>query len=403
MNRTNETQKWIDWIRKSPKWIGGAIALITTVISFIILFKNNFYLVATITVSVILLAILSLCVYVIFGKTPPLIDGGKGVYRFRKEYRGWALVGIVLVILFVGYAVTSGSGRLFTQSAFVGTPTPTPQLVLCDTNIMHGFGKVWFDHPEVGNVLGCPPSSDEREKATQAAYQVFEHGTMLWFDSGDHFTNTVYALFDDQTFQRFDGLKPVEIPAGDYAIGDKFSGVYWRGTGAQVAQRLGHAVSEQEYSHSAYQRFQNGYMFWIGMMDRIFVIYDYRSNSAQIRKWEEYPDVYDIFAVPVISITRTPSPTQFLQMPLMIELWPVATECNSDGSWSVDFWVGPKGGDGIYAYYADGTWVAGPSSEGTTIHITNDDCSAYVGIISVESGGDVQQKEYYVPAPECCK
>jgi hypothetical protein len=126
MSQTNETQKWISWIRKSPKWTGGAIALITTVISFIILFKDNFYFAATITVSVALLAILSLCVYVAFGKTPPLIEGGEGVYRFRKERRGLALIGIVLVFLLVGYAITSSSGRLFMQAAFLETPTPTP-------------------------------------------------------------------------------------------------------------------------------------------------------------------------------------------------------------------------------------------------------------------------------------
>ncbi len=59
-----------------------------------------------------------------------------------------------------------------------------------------GFGKVWCDHPSVRSGLG---DATEEEQGVNAAFQDFEHGTLLWSQR----LHYIYALFDDGTWERF--------------------------------------------------------------------------------------------------------------------------------------------------------------------------------------------------------
>lgn len=120
----SKQQKWVEWIRKSPGWTLGAIGLISAIVTFLISFKDNFHLVATVTITACFLALLLLCIYLAFAKTQPLVYGGRGVYRFEKG-RHWAIVGIALIPVLSGAILVSYPGRNFVAIAVFGTPTPT--------------------------------------------------------------------------------------------------------------------------------------------------------------------------------------------------------------------------------------------------------------------------------------
>jgi hypothetical protein len=187
------------------------------------------------------------------------------------------------------------------------SPTATPgpsQVPYCDSVPMRGFGTIWGEHPAVAATLGCP-SWPYREQGTGAAAQTFEHGLMLWLAAdtsggGD----PVYVLFDTGEYQRFPDMGPADpaavgdISAGFYSPGDRFSKVYWEGTGVRVRERLGFATGSQIDSPGAYQQFWNGRMFWTGVLDRIFVLYDYwqwdeaGENGVQIRSWVGFQDTF---------------------------------------------------------------------------------------------------------------
>lgn len=173
----------------------------------------------------------------------------------------------------------------------VPTPTPAPaptpeplKPVVCREVPIRGFGKVWADHIWVQHHLRCPSHA---ELATGAAVQQFQHGTMIWVEQDSVRGNDpVYVLFDDGTYQRFGNVRPPDpaavgsTPPGFHPLGDKFSAIYWEGTGARVKERLGHATTPQMDSPGAFQQFYNGRMFWLGTIDRIFVVHDYPPGWA---------------------------------------------------------------------------------------------------------------------------
>jgi len=176
------------------------------------------------------------------------------------------------------------------------------QPIYCDTAPIRGFGKVWGDHLDVQNTLGCPYGS---EQGTKAAVQTFQHGLMLWLEADSRYNgDPVYVFFNDGNYQRFGDLgaadpeKVEETPAGFYPVGDKFGKVYWEGTGVKVKERLGHATSEAEDTAGAFLQFNRGRMFWAEASDSIYVIYDYyqccdaNDNSYRIRSWAIFEDEF---------------------------------------------------------------------------------------------------------------
>jgi hypothetical protein len=187
------------------------------------------------------------------------------------------------------------------QPAAVTEKSAELEPVYCNSVPIRGFGKVWGDHLEVQNTLECPYGG---EQSTKAAAQIFEHGLMLWLETDSrYYADPVYVFFDDGNYQRFgdlgaaDPAKVGTVPTGFYEVGDKFSKVYWEGTGARVKERLGYALSEAEDTAGAYQQFNNGRMFWAEAIDRIFVIYDYyyydeNDNYIQVRTWASYEDTF---------------------------------------------------------------------------------------------------------------
>ena len=204
---------------------------------------------------------------------------------------------------------------LAVAEAIVPPPTPAPstpaageaEVPYCDEVPIRGFGTVWGAYSEVAATLGCPSSWPAGEQGTAAAVQTFEHGLMLWLAADSSYDNDpVYVLFDTGEYQRFPDLGAADpavvgnVPDGFYAPGDRFSKVYWEGTGARVQERLGYGTGPQVEGPAAYQQFWNGRMFWSGTLKCIFVLYDYwqwdknGENGVQVRSWTSFEDTFGV-------------------------------------------------------------------------------------------------------------
>jgi uncharacterized protein with LGFP repeats len=183
----------------------------------------------------------------------------------------------------------------------ISTPPPVP--LYCTEVPIRGFGQVWSEYREVKNTLGCADSWQGGEQATDVAIQVFQNGVMLWLQADGYYSgDPVYVFFADGSYQRFGGLGPADpakveaTPVGFFEVGDKFSKVYWEGTGVQVRERLGYAIGPAKDSAGAFQNFSNGRMFWAEAIDRIFVVYEYgyfeENTYIQVRTWHSYEDEF---------------------------------------------------------------------------------------------------------------
>jgi hypothetical protein len=117
--------KWWDNLKKIPVWISGTISLATAVIGFVLLLQGNYHLGITILGILVILFCLIGCFYLAFVKTPPLIEGGAGVYRYEK-YRSWAFVGIGLAIMSIAAVFMCRPSREFITLAFGITTQITP-------------------------------------------------------------------------------------------------------------------------------------------------------------------------------------------------------------------------------------------------------------------------------------
>jgi len=118
----SKQKKWVDKLNRIPTWIKAAIGFVTALVSFVILTRDNFYLVIVILGFSLSFSLLGLFAYVLYSKTPPLIEGGKGVYRF-SSLRPGALAGIILVVLIIASAFIIQPTREFIYLSFIGTPT----------------------------------------------------------------------------------------------------------------------------------------------------------------------------------------------------------------------------------------------------------------------------------------
>jgi predicted ABC-type sugar transport system permease subunit len=80
----DDQQRWMGAIKKLPAWISGTISLVTALIGFALLLQGERRLGLAILALVGVAALLIVGVYVAFARTPPLVSGGRGVYRFEK-------------------------------------------------------------------------------------------------------------------------------------------------------------------------------------------------------------------------------------------------------------------------------------------------------------------------------
>jgi len=133
-----------------------------------------------------------------------------------------------------------------------------------------------------------------------------------------------------------------------------------------------------------------------------------------------FPDLLDSLIstpVPTSTVTSTSTPTDANTettepgiVPSVLpttsltikELWPVWTGCNPGGVWSAKLWVLPEGGNDTYMYYIDGEWKVGPLTEGATIFLHSDGCTAITGTVTVKSGEQYESRDFFIDVPDCC-
>lgn len=114
--------QWWDMLKKAPAWISGAISFATAVIGFVLLVQGNIQIGVIVLVSLVVVFILGACLYLVFARTEPLVEGGKGVYRFEK-YRLWAMFGIGLTVGLTGMVLLI----MFIPVITLEKPTPTTE------------------------------------------------------------------------------------------------------------------------------------------------------------------------------------------------------------------------------------------------------------------------------------
>ncbi|MEN9937650.1 MAG: hypothetical protein RLZZ387_4229 [Chloroflexota bacterium] len=110
------------------------------------------------------------------------------------------------IYMLIGFE--TGTWRLFPQSDLIGLPTPTPAP---DPGSgmsvpIGGFGLVWGTFPEVREALGLGTLAEAGPVA--GARQPFERGTMIWSETGLRRGKSIYVLYSDGTFERYDDPNP---------------------------------------------------------------------------------------------------------------------------------------------------------------------------------------------------
>jgi hypothetical protein len=114
----------IEWFQNLPNWIKRAIGLITTIVAFLVLFRENVHLGTIASVAVILVAALSLCIHVAFAERTTVVEPPTQVPVYDQPYRSWAIVSFFLVCMVVVLMFVLKPFRSFIHTAFVGTATP---------------------------------------------------------------------------------------------------------------------------------------------------------------------------------------------------------------------------------------------------------------------------------------
>jgi serine/threonine-protein kinase len=106
--------------------------------------------------------------------------------------------------IYVLVGTENGSWRLFPQDDLAGlaTPTPAPDPGNGLVVPVGGFGLVWGNNPVVREELGYGTLPEAG--LFDGARQPFERGSMLWSSRGLGRGPTIYVLYGDGTFERYD-------------------------------------------------------------------------------------------------------------------------------------------------------------------------------------------------------
>lgn len=176
----NQQQSGFEWIKKLPTWINATIALAMGMIGFIIFIQKNYQLGIVVLSALFLAAIFFLCLYIVFAKTPPLLEGGKGLYRYEK-YRFPATVGLVIVTIGAVLIFVFNPSRSFIFAAFAGV---SPSSNIPDCNTVLGIAPT----------TTAPPSDDETQ-----IKQLIETEAEAILDQN---ANNVMGIFREDTIIR---------------------------------------------------------------------------------------------------------------------------------------------------------------------------------------------------------
>jgi serine/threonine-protein kinase len=132
-------------------------------------------------------------------------EGGKDTVAEQPFQRGSMFSFLPRGLVFALYGEESGRWSSHQLSGFAGTPTPEPLPTPAEPGLSiptDAFGLVWSQIPQVRYLLGYTTGAPSIP--LEGAYQPFEHGVMLFSAEGLRGKPTIYVLFDNRAFQRFD-------------------------------------------------------------------------------------------------------------------------------------------------------------------------------------------------------
>jgi hypothetical protein len=180
------------------------------------------------------------------------------------------------------------------------TATPTAAPIACDPPIQleRGFKNIYENFAAVRTKLGCPRTV---EVPTNGAIQIFERGTMIWYEANDFH----YVLFGDErgTYRVFDRTEvnalpiptpqPPDSPTDPLAPGGGFAQIYYNLP--EIREKLGKPIVASrglpldQGDNGSYQFFAGGAMlfspFYINnnRNKTIFVVYNTDNTFERYR------------------------------------------------------------------------------------------------------------------------
>ncbi|HUS17984.1 MAG TPA: hypothetical protein VM536_23555, partial [Chloroflexia bacterium] len=178
------------------------------------------------------------------------------------------------------------------------TPRPRIQLPVCATTPVRGFGRVWTAVPGVAARLGCPVTSEQlvpKAPGDQAstAIEPFERGRMFFVaatDQAPYPGRSIFTLLANGTYKwaadaYVEGAPPAcspKPPANRFVPVRGFNKVW-----CADQQTLGWALAPEQGGDGAWQRFDNGVLYWTGGTNEIVGLF------PRERTWEIIRDTVD--------------------------------------------------------------------------------------------------------------
>jgi serine/threonine-protein kinase len=134
-------------------------------------------------------------------------QGGPGTIAEQPFESGSMFYYQPLDIIYTLTGEDKGKWRLFTADELQKQPTPTPNPApICSQPLQGGFGLVWSSYTEIRKALGCPLAPEDG--LIEGAYQPFVNGTMLFSQKGLGRGKTIYVLYANREFERYDDTNP---------------------------------------------------------------------------------------------------------------------------------------------------------------------------------------------------
>jgi eukaryotic-like serine/threonine-protein kinase len=134
-------------------------------------------------------------------------QGGAGTTAEQQFGQGSMFYFSMTEQVYVLLGRDSGQWLRFEREDLLPLPTPTPaDAPVCDQPMHGGFQLAWENFDEVSMGLGCPTGPEDG--LFEGAYQPFDRGTMLYSQKGLGRGKTLYVLYEDGTFERYDDPNP---------------------------------------------------------------------------------------------------------------------------------------------------------------------------------------------------
>jgi hypothetical protein len=140
------------------------------------------------------------------------------------------------------------------------------------------WGRIWHGDPRVRRGLGCPIGS---EQLTRGAQQEFERGKMFWIDHVDVEGEPIYALFEDGTWQLYQGTWregmpeyscPEVAPSDPNRTPRRGFGDIWCNQMNGPNSALGWAEAPEKGYYPRWIRFERGLML-LGTDGQLYILY----------------------------------------------------------------------------------------------------------------------------------